>query len=192
MAKKMYQASILDDLIEDIGWEHEIPYRDFTRVNAKKTTSRTIYVEEGRDEKPISYRAVNLLTFFIERPQSAKRVFRHHFPDLYDKYVDCPQGRNLMTSQRARGPEGNRMNVLDRKAPIPIAQIINRVEGRDLMDDPDNIRRHYVELYRMLVQHNPRKFSVNYVEGDFGSLVEQDEMTKVVYSELETNSATDF
>lgn len=196
MANKMYRAADLEGLVEDVGWEHEIPYRDLTRLNKKKTTSKTVYVDEGSRDMPISYWAINLTTFFIERPEAVKRVFEHHFPDLYDEYMDTPEARDLMKVKKARGPEGSKMNVLDRKGPCPMLQIVNKVEGRNVQDTIDNIRRKYIEPYRVMVEDNPTRFSVAYSStrqnGEFGSFEDQDEMTKVVYSELEQNSAMDF
>lgn len=186
----MNRTQKLENFINSMDWDDSVAYKHLDSVNSEKTDSNVLSVEENSGEAHyLSYRASNFMTFFLHQPEKAINNITNMFPEAARKALADDSIPTLSTETDRIEFKGDSVRVVSRQGLVPIASIINRVEGRKVEDR----ERYYVTPYIRLLRKNYGYFDAHYFKvAGKGLLVPGSKMSKVIYRENKGTSATDW
>lgn len=186
----MNRTQKLDNFIDSIDWDDSVAYKHLDALDSSKTDAGVLSVRENSGESHyLSYRASNFMSFFLHRPSEAIETITNMFPEASRKALADEDIPPLSAEPQSIRIQGDTVGAISRQAMVPVASIINRVEGRRVEDR----ERYYVTPYIRLLRKNYGHFDADYLKvSGRGLIVPGTKMTKVIYRENKGTSATDW
>lgn len=183
----MKRSRCLKNHLQELEWDEVVLASDLDAIGDNTDSVSLSITENSGEAHPLTYNAVNYMTYFLNDPMNALEYLRETFPSLSEEIGDpnkvLPDLGTLVVAK------GGREMVVQRQALTEVAHALNEIEGRGT----ENPIRYYVTPYIRLLRKNYSLFDVDYMRiGGTGYMLSRNKMTKVIFREQRGTTATDW
>lgn len=185
----MNRTRLIREHLDSLPWDDEVVYSNLDALDSERTDARNLSVTENSGESfYISYDSLNYMTYFLHNPRQAIEDLITLFPGPVEEAILEASSRVKNTRVKITVMD-NVETLSSRQSLVQVAAGLNEIEGRGVCD----LERYYVTPYIRLIRKNYGYFDLGYANlRGKGYFTVGNDMTKVIHSEEEANSATDW